>query len=298
MDNARPSYIIISPVRNEAKYIEKTLLSVATQTIQPKKWLIVDDGSTDKTIDIVTGFAKDHNFIELISRPQNDIEVSSLDRIAKAAPPKTFNYGLDYLNNESFDFVVKLDGDLSFNSDYFAQLFIEFKKNPKLGIASGLASFPRSGGFYTPYVPKEHVLGCSKVYRRECFLDIDGVEEVLGWDTIDEVKAQMRGWQTQHFSDIRLIHWRLMGTRAGYVRGKMRHGFTNYYLGYYPLYMLARVVKRMAERPYVIPGILLGMGYLRGYLLRAERFPDNEFRAYLRETQVRQLKKLANRKAA
>ncbi len=295
MKNPTPAYIIISPVRNEAEYIEKTLVSIASQTILPKKWLIVDDGSTDGTIEIVKDFADRYEFIELIHRPQDSDEGAVLDRIAKAAPPRTFNYGLNYLKDTSFDFIVKLDGDLSFGMDYFEQLFRKFEDNPRLGMASGLASFPKGDNFWTPYIPKEHVLGCSKVYRRECFVDISGIVEVLGWDTIDEVKAQMHNWETQHFGDVNLIHWRLMGTRTGYIRGKLRHGFTNYYLGYHPLYMLARVVRRMAERPYIISGLLLGAGYLKGFLKKTQQFPDDQFRSYLRETQMRQLKKLAQR---
>ncbi|MBE0447297.1 MAG: glycosyltransferase family 2 protein [Actinobacteria bacterium] len=295
MKLSMPVYIIISPVRNEENYIEKTLLSVTSQTVLPKKWLIVDDGSTDRTAEIAEDYSVRYDFIELIRRPQSPDEIAVKDRIARAAPPRTFNYGLEHLKNEHFDFVVKLDGDLSFGSDYFERLFKEFEGNPRLGIASGLSSFPRGSDLWTPFVPDEHVLGCTKVYRRECFMDIGGVVEVLGWDTIDEIKAQMHSWETRHFKDIKLIHWRLMGSANGFARGKMRHGFTNYYLGYHPVYMLARVARRMFDRPYIISGALLAVGYLRGYLGHAEQFPDDRFRAYLRETQVHQLKRLAHK---
>lgn len=321
-------YVIISPIRNEESYIEKTLESIMAQTIKPEKWLIVDDGSTDRTAEIVKRFIKSINgrklkleqnpkyqsisryFIEYIKRPQGADETNTLDRIAEAAPPRTFNFGLRYLDetadgsgshidscsgfvsgsNLDYNFIVKLDGDLSFDANYFKRLIVEFKANPGLGIASGISSFPQGDRFWTPYVPTEHVLGCSKMYRKECFADIGGLAEVLGWDTIDEIKAQMLGWQTQHFKDIPLVHWRMMGSRTGLARGKIRHGFTNYYLGYHPLYMLARALRRTTDKPYGISGVLLAAGYLKGWLTRANRFPDDSFRRYLREMQIEQLK--------
>jgi biofilm PGA synthesis N-glycosyltransferase PgaC len=299
-------YVIISPIRNEERHIEKTLESVVSQTTKPKKWLIVDDGSTDRTADIIKRFIKHasryndgHNFIELIKRLQQADEVATLDRIAKAAPPRTFNFGLKHLyetiDGFDYDFIVKLDGDLSFDPDYFKRLIENFRFNPRLGIASGISSFPQGDKFWTPSVPGEHVLGCSKMYRKECFADIGGLVEVLGWDTIDEIKAQMLGWQTRHFKDVPLIHWRMMGSRTGFVRGKIRHGFTNYYLGYHPLYMLARVLRRTTDRPYGISGVLLGMGYLKGWLTKADRFPDENFRRYLRDTQLKQVGKIWRR---
>jgi glycosyltransferase involved in cell wall biosynthesis len=301
-------YVIISPIRNEEEHIEKTLTSVVLQTKKPKKWLIVDDGSTDKTAEIITRFIKQstgqhfgtnfskHDFIEFIKRPQQINEQDVVDRIAKASPPRTFNFGLKYLN-ESFadlryDFLVKLDGDLSFGSDYFERLIERFESSPRLGIASGVSSFPQPNGLWTPYVPENHTLGCSKIYRKLCFDGIDGLVEVLGWDTIDEIKAQMMGWETRNFRDIPLVHWRMMGSRTGFARGKIRHGYTNYYLGYHPLYMLARVVRRTADKPFGVSGVLMGIGYLKGWLTRSSRFPDKSFRKFLRQGQVRQLRSL------
>ncbi|MCL5292851.1 MAG: glycosyltransferase family 2 protein [Actinobacteria bacterium] len=267
--------------------------SVASQSILPEKWVIVDDGSTDRTAEIVKDYETRCDFITLVSRPQSSDEAKVKDRLVIAAPPRAFNYGLKYLKDERFDFIVKLDGDLSFDNDYFERLFKEFDKNPQLGMASGIARFPSKKGFWTSWIPEDHALGASKIYRKECFQDIGGIEEVLGWDTIDELKAQLAGWDSKSFRDIVLTHWRLMGSSAGIIRGKVRHGFTNYYLGYHPVYMLARVARRSTEKPYIIGSLAMLWGYIKGYIWRYEQIEATDIKEYLRKQQLKALKILA-----
>lgn len=266
MGERLPRYVIISPVRNEQRFIEKTLRAVAAQTVLPTRWLIVDDGSTDRTPELVARYARRYPFIKLIHHPQRPEVRNVKDRLAIAAEAKAFNFGLSRLEDD-FDFIVKLDGDLSFNSDYFERLLIEFEKNPRLGLASGVARFPlKEGGFWLSWTPPDHVLGASKVFRKACFEAVGGIQEVLGWDTIDEAIAQLEGWETRSFEKIVLTHWRLMGSAAGALRGKYRHGVTHHYLGYKPMYMVARAVRRSIEPPYALGSAAMLAGYLSGFI--------------------------------
>jgi len=282
-------YAVISPVRNEERFIARTIESMCAQRVLPETWIIVDDGSTDSTTEIVTRCVERYPFVRLLSKEQGTHVRSDVDRLAWAAEARAFNCALRELDLDRYDFVAKLDGDVSFGPHYFEQLLRQFANNRRLGIAGGHCYEERGGSLVLEWVPESHVRGATKVYRTECFLEIGGIEETLGWDTMDELKAQMRGWQTRSFSEPKLVHHRPTGSASGTLRGKARHGEASYILGYHPLFALARGLRLMTVRPHVAGGVAFIWGFVRSYVTKPPRIKDPEATAFLRRQQLRRL---------
>lgn len=279
-------YFIITPVRNEQDYIENTILSVISQTILPQKWIIVDDGSTDATASIVIKYTKEYNFIKLLAKPDRGYKKAGYADI------EAFNFGLHFVKDiYKFNFIAKLDGDLSFEDNYYEKIFERFSEQPQLGIAGGHCYQVKKGKLEMERVPDFHVRGATKIYRKKCLDEIGPfLPEVPGWDTIDELRARMKGWTTKSFKEAKVIHHRPTTSAAnGILQGSLLQGEMSYFLGYHPIFMSARVIKRMTERPYIVGGFAMWWGFFLGYLKRLERFDDYELRNYLRNEQVERL---------
>jgi len=184
---------------------------------------------------------------------------------------------------------VKLDADLSFAPDYFERLLRKFEEDPSLGVGGGMLYQARPHGLVLERAPLWHVRGATKVYRQECFSQIGGVEECLGWDTIDELRAEMNGWGTRSFEDVTAVHHRPTSSVGGLVRGTARLGRGSYYLGSDPVFMVARSVRRMLHPPYVIGGLAMFAGYCDAWLRGSSRYEDEELMSYLRGQQRRRL---------
>jgi len=183
-------YVIITPVRDEALYIEKTIESVASQTIKPVEWVIVNDGSTDDTGKIIDQYSKNYPWMHIIHRENRGFRKSGGGVI------EAFYDGYNSLKSKDWDFIVKLDGDLSFKQDYFEGCFERFRANPKLGIAGGTICHLINGILKPEKNPQFHVRGATKIYRKVCWDAIGGLIKAPGWDAVDEVKANMLGWHS------------------------------------------------------------------------------------------------------
>lgn len=279
--------VIISPVRDESALIAKTLDSIVAQTVRPMEWVIVDDGSKDNTAAIVQTYADKYPFIRLVKITDRGFRKLGGGVVA------AFKFGLTQIAAPKYDFIAKLDGDMSFGPLYLETMFKAFDANPKLAAVSGKVYRPENGGFVEEWTIDEHVAGQFKLYRWTAFCEIDGfVEEVL-WDGIDVHTARMKGWNTLSFDDpnARLIHHRLMGSSDKNVyRGRLRLGRGIYFMGYHPLYALASSVFRMREKPFIIGGLLIIVGYVKAALQGVPRYDNPEFRAYLQNWQLAQLK--------
>jgi biofilm PGA synthesis N-glycosyltransferase PgaC len=279
--------VIISPVRDESALIAKTLDSIVAQTVRPMEWVIVDDGSKDNTAAIVQTYADKYPFIRLVKITDRGFRKLGGGVVA------AFKFGLTQIAAPKYDFIAKLDGDMSFGPLYLETMFTAFDANPKLAAVSGKVYRPENGGFVEEWTIDEHVAGQFKLYRWTAFCEIDGfVEEVL-WDGIDVHTARMKGWNTMSFDDpnARLIHHRLMGSSDKNVyRGRLRLGRGIYFMGYHPLYALASSVFRMREKPFIIGGLLIIVGYVKAALQGVPRYDNPEFRAYLQNWQLAQLK--------
>ena len=277
-------YVVVTAVRDEEKYLQKTYESVSTQTILPEEWVIVNDGSSDRTGELIDGYTRVHPWIQMVHLGNRGY------RKAGAGVVEAFYEGYGALKTKKFDFIVKLDGDLMFEKDYFENCFRKFQDRPNLGIGGGVIYHWADGGVYElEETPRFHVRGATKIYRKACWDAIGGMRRLTGWDTIDEVKANMLGWETESFSDLRLIQLRKTGMAYGIWGNNVKNGMANNIIGYHPLFMLFKCIRRLFKKPFIIGSIGLMYGYLLGYIKRVEREEDNDFKKYIRGQQIRRL---------
>ncbi len=220
--------LLVTPARDEAPHLERTIRAVAAQTRRPDLWLIVDDGSTDATPEILARAATELPFLRVLRAPQHD--ESGGDRLALAAEARAFNWALADIDLDDYTHLGKLDADVELSSEYVEHLLQRFDEEPGLGVAGGRLLERGAAGWQPTKVPAYHVRGALKTYSRECFAAIGGVEERLGWDTIDETYARMNGFATRSFPELTARHHRPVATRGGTLRGRARHGQCAYIL--------------------------------------------------------------------
>jgi poly-beta-1,6-N-acetyl-D-glucosamine synthase len=269
--NHKNRYVLITPVKDEAKYIKETLESVMQQTVKPCKWIIIDDGSKDDTSQIVREYVKFNDWIKLITANKSTARYPGYPVVS------AFILGYNSLDAEEYDFIVKLDGDLKFSEDYFEKLICKFNSNDRLGIASGVYLEKVDERWEIIDMPGYHAAGASKFIRKECFIQIDGFLPSLGWDTLDEIKARARGWETGHFSDIPFYHLKKEGSGIGALRTCVVHGRIFYLTGGKAYFFIIKAIKRMiVDRPPVIKGMLMAWGFFKAALLREKRLVNSE----------------------
>ncbi|WP_373500723.1 glycosyltransferase family 2 protein [Desulfococcus sp.] len=254
-------YVIVSPVKDEEKYISLTLQSVINQSIKPVLWIIVDDGSIDKTSEIINGFLAANTFIRYERNPKAG------ERKLAFAEIQAFNRGCRLIDSTDYDFIVKLDCDLSFDTNYFEQLLEKFRMDEKLGIASGVYLEPnRSGIWQEVIMPSYHAAGASKVVRKECFEQIGGFIPAPGWDTVDEIRAMSRGWRTTHFSNLKMYHHKPEGSSIGVFKNSFMQGEAYYRSGGSLLFFVFKAIRRFLTFPFMAGGFGLIWGYLKAVL--------------------------------
>ena len=276
-------YAIITPVRDEEKFIETTLECVLNQTILPVEWVIVDDGSTDQTGVLLDRYAAWHEWIRVIHRANRGFRKSG------GGVVEAFYEGYNSLHSNDWEFIVKLDGDLTFTPEYFEKCFEHFRNEPKLGIGGGEIHHNISGELKLEANPRFHVRGATKIYRKSCWEAIGGLWPAAGWDTIDEVKANMLGWKTYSFPELQLLHHRFTGTEEGLLRDRVKHGVACYVSGYHPLYVAASCLYRISQRPYVIGSAAIMYGFLKAHFTGPPRLEERLYLAYVRGQQLRRL---------
>lgn len=276
-------YSIISPVRDEEANLARTIESVIHQTVRPQEWVIVNDGSTDGTAEIADSYARQHDWIRVCHRENRGF------RKAGGGVVDAFNDGYRSLRLSDWEFIVKLDGDLSFNTEYFQSCFQTFEVQKELGIAGGTIYNVIGGQAIPEYCPAFHVRGATKIYRRACWDAIGGFWPAPGWDTMDEVKAQMLGWSTRTLADLQVLHHRPTGKNDGTWGAGFKNGRANYICGYHPLFMVLKCAKRLKEKPYLIQSASLFWGFVSGYLQGIRQVDDRATIKYLRRQQLSRL---------
>jgi poly-beta-1,6-N-acetyl-D-glucosamine synthase len=279
------NYIGISPVRDEEQNISKTIDSLVAQTIRPLKWVFVDDGSVDQTGRIIDNAANVHDWILVVHRSNRGF------RLAGEGVMAAFYDGYRLIENEPWNYLVKLDGDLSFSKDYFENCLKEFVFRPSIGIAGGTICNVVGDHLEqeSKIDPQFHVRGATKIYRRECWKAINGLILAPGWDTLDEVKANMLGWETCTFPGIKLVHHRPAGNAYGSWKNWVKNGRANYVVGYHPLFMFLKCLSRIFTKPYLLAGCGLLVGFVTGYLKRVPQIDEHEVIRYFRKQQLNRL---------
>lgn len=280
------SYLLISPCRDEAKYMVQTLDSVMAQSILPAKWVIVDDGSKDETPRILADYAKKYNRIEIVTRN---------DRGRRAVGPgvvEAFYAGYDTIKPDDYDFLCKLDLDLRLPPRYFEILMERMAANPRIATCSGKAYIEENGLLVHERHGDETSLGMSKFYRVSCFKEIGGFVREVMWDGIDCHRCRMNGWIACSWDEpaLRFVHLRPMGSsEKSIVAGRIRHGYGQYFMGTGFLFMTASALYRINEKPYVLGSLAILWGWIKSALQRKLRYDDAEFRKFLRRYQWRSL---------
>jgi glycosyltransferase involved in cell wall biosynthesis len=279
-----PTYVLITPARNEARFIELTLKSVVLQAVLPLKWIVVSDGSTDGTDEIVQRYAREYPWIELLRMPER------AERHF-AGKVHAFNAGYGKVKGLSFEVVVSLDADISFDKDYFAFLLQQLQSDPTLGLVGTPFREASNQRYDYRFTSIEHVSGACQVFRRECFEDIGGYVPVKkGIDHIAVVTARMKGWKTRTFPERECFHHREMGTaQAGKLAARLRIGENDYTIGNHPLWELFRAAYQTTKKPYFFGGAAILFGYISAAVRRDPRPVSPELVRFCRSEQIQRL---------
>jgi glycosyltransferase involved in cell wall biosynthesis len=276
---------IISPCRDEQATLERTIACMKAQTLAPVRWVVVDDGSKDRTPEILARAAQEIPWLRVVRRTDRGF------RKVGGGVIDAFYDGLASVDVD-YDFVSKMDVDLEFSPRYLEHMMGHFARDPRLAAASGKVFRPEGDGFVEEFMIDEMVAGQFKLYRRHCFEEIGGFVREVMWDGIDFHKARMRGYRTASLPDeeLRIIHLRLMGSSDKNVyRGRLRWGKGQWFMGTAFPYIVASGALRMKEKPYVLGGLTIIAGYLVAAAKRERRFDEPGFRQGLQAWQYERL---------
>ena len=291
---ALPRYVLITPARNEAEFIELTIQSVVKQSVKPMRWIIVSDGSTDGTDEIVRGYMNAHSWIELVRMPERQERHF-------AGKVHAFNAGYGRVQRLKYDAIGSLDADISFDEDYFYFLLKKLAEDRALGLV-GTPFKDGSAPIYDyRFVNIEHVSGACQLFRRDCFEQIGGYVPVKGGsiDHIAVLSARLKGWKTRTFTEKVCLHHRPMGTaQSSLLTARFKNGRKDYLMGNHPLWELFRAAYQMTMRPLVLGGLWLLAGYIWAAIRRVERPVSQELVALQRREQMHRLGNFLLRKKA
>jgi poly-beta-1,6-N-acetyl-D-glucosamine synthase len=285
-NSGKGKYLLISPCRDEAEYMRETLDSVISQSILPAKWIIVDDGSTDSTPQILAEYRQKHDWIEVVTRN---------DRGQRAVGPgviEAFYAGYHTINCDDYDYLCKLDLDLRLPPRYFELLMARMATDPRIATCSGKAYIEERGRLVSERHGDDMSLGMTKFFRVSCFKAIGGFVREVMWDGIDCHSCRMNGWLACSWDepDLRFVHLRPMGSsQQNIYAGRVRHGYGQYFMGTGFLFMAASAIFRMNQKPYVLGSLAMLWGWAKSALGRKPRYQDPEFRKFLRRYQWRVL---------
>lgn len=281
------SYVVITPCRNEEEFLPVTIETMTKQTVLPDLWLIVDDGSTDSTPQLVEEAAAKHPWIRLHRRKDRG------ERAVGGGVVQAFNEGLDQIDLNEYNYVCKLDADLGLTENYFEALIQEMESDHLLGNFSGKTYIPTgSGKWVSERMGDENAIGASKFYRVECFQDIGGFVAQACWDGIDGHMCRMKGWKAMSLDrpELRMNHYRPQGSSQQSVWvGRKRWGRGKYFMGSSLPYVIAVSCYRMLERPFVKGGLGILVGYLQAWRGEHERFGDQAYLKHLHRYEMRSL---------
>lgn len=282
--NELPSYVLVTPARNEAQFIEGTILCVIAQTVRPVKWVIVSDGSTDGTDAIVARYLGENPWIELVRLPERRERHF-------AGKVHCFNAGYEKVQDVLSDVIGNLDADITFERGYFEFLMQKFADDPRLGVA-GTPYVEGTESYDYRFTSVEHVSGACQLFRRQCFEAVGRYKPIKGGgiDWVAVTTARMKGWKTRTFTDLVCHHHRPMGTAAaGKFKAWFKLGRQDYYLGGHPIWQVFRACLQMRNKPYVFGGLLLMSGFTWAFVTRTEKAVNRELEVFHRKEQMRRL---------
>jgi len=278
-------YVIVTPARNEAQYIELTIKSVIAQTVRPLKWVIVSDGSTDGTDEIISRYSSENPWIELVRMPERR-ERNFAGKV------HAFNAGYRRIQGLGYQVIASLDGDISFEPDYFCFLLGKLAEDQALGLVGTPFKEGSNSAYDYRFTSIEHVSGACQVFRRECFEEIGGYVPLKGGciDHIAVISSRMKGWRTRTFTEKVCLHHREMGTaQDSLIAARFKNGWKDYIIGNHPVWEICRGAYQMTKKPLVLGGLMVVTGYVWALIRRVERPVSPELISFYRREQLRRL---------
>jgi glycosyltransferase involved in cell wall biosynthesis len=286
-------YVLITAARNEKDYIGRCIESVINQTVRPAAWLIVSDGSTDGTDEIVGGWARRHPFIRLLRK--------ELDSRQRGFASKVFalNMGVEALKGEHYAFIGHLDADITLGCDYYEKILSEFDSNSKLGLAGGYIFEKKTEKFETRAANSPwSVAGGIQLFRRKCYEDIGGLKPLPlgGEDWFAEIQARMNGWEVAASPKVPAYHHKPGGGKRGLVREAVREGAMDYAMGAHPVFEAVKCGRRVVQKPYVLFAFIRFYGFVLQYFVGRRRAVGADVMQFLRTEQLARLRKANQRR--
>lgn len=274
------SYVLVTPAKNEEALIGTTIQCVVEQTLRPAEWVIVSDGSTDRTDEIVGTAAARHPWIRLVKLPPRaDRNFAAVVRATEA--------GVRAFGFRDYHYIGLLDSDLRFPPDYFAKVIKQFELSPQLGLAGGVVI---DVGLPKDHLPRnrQDVPGAVQLFRRRCFEELGGLVAIPegGWDALTCARVRMMGFETRLITDLVVDHLKPRNiSEGGVLRRKWQMGLRDYALGWHPFFELAKCLGRMLDTPLLVGGIVWWLGYVSAAFQRRERLVPKDLLEFLRSEQ-------------
>jgi len=270
--------VIITPFLNEEKVIGDLIKSVIAQELKPAKWVLVDDGSTDKSVQIIQKLAKDQDWIYVLQLDHKTKKRSIGAKIINA-----FNSGLGTISIDDYDIIMKLDADLILPENYIKEIAQQFTNNPSIGLCGGVCGLVEQGEIKLERKTNlDHVRGALKAYRKECFKQIGGLVNRMGWDSVDEYKARYHKWEVKVLPDLMVAHLKETNIKTGHTRASFKNGIMLYTIRFDIPLLMTNVLKRLLWKPYIIQGLAILWGYCYAFLSREEKIIDKKLGKFIR----------------
>jgi poly-beta-1,6-N-acetyl-D-glucosamine synthase len=285
VSNKKNSYVLITPAYNEVNYLERTIESICSQTVLPAAWVIVSDGSTDGTDEIIKKYASKYNFIKYKRMAEHDEKCFSCKVFA-------FNAGYKLVEEVQHHFIGNIDADISIENDYFEKLIVKFEEIPKLGVGGGIILELVNDEFIAQKISLNSVAGAVQLFRKECFIDIRGYIPLPfgGIDTAAEIKARAAGWFVQTFPELPVKHYRRVVTgNKSITMTRFKQGKSNYVLGYHPIFQIVIGLLKVSEKPYMLVSLYFIAGYFWAKITKMKKVLSNDVVKYLRQEQMKRL---------
>ncbi len=278
--------IIITPACNEEYHLPELISSMVNQSKLPVEWIIVDDGSIDNTSNLIKQAAIKYSWITYLRKEKNNV------RAPGKSVMETFYFGYDRRRNLEFDIVLKLDADLVLPSNYIEFILSHFQSNKKIGICGGVCTIKEDDRYV---IEKEtnldHVRGALKAYRKKCFIEIGGLLQEMGWDTVDEHAARFHGWHVVVIPELKVYHQRSTHQEYGFLKASYRNGKMLYTIRMDVFLLLGNCIKKFFKKPYILLGLIMLIGYLSAFLNKERKIVDRELGQFIRRYRYKKISK-------
>lgn len=277
--------VIITPFLNEEAVIDHLIKSMISQEVQPTRWVLVDDGSKDNSVNIINGYTKDYDWISLVK-----LDHKSQKRSIGAKIINAFNKGLETISVDDYDVIMKIDADLILPKNYISEITHQFTKNEKIGLCGGVCGLVEAGEVKLESKTNlDHVRGALKAYRKECFKDINGLVNRMGWDSVDEYKTRHVGWEVKVLPDLMVSHLKETNIKTGHAKASFKNGIMLYTIRFDVPLLMTNVLKRLLWKPYIIQGLAIFWGYCYALLSQEERIVDKKLGKFIREYRYKKI---------